>query len=256
MKRLGCVSLSAVLGVLMLAGCGQADLNADTDTVYVEKNGKVLSMDVETFDQDYYDETELKDFVDSEVADYNKEHGEKSVEVKDLSVEDQTAKLKLSYQSVDDYSAFTGMELYQGKVVQAMAAGYDFDTDFAAVDGEKVHGVTADEITGQGDLKVVIIRANTDVQVDGKILYVSCDNVTLTGKNTISIKPGCGIEKTWITESEQVSGTEAPEEAGTEEDGFVIEGEVSLSTEETEGTVTEIQGDPSDTDIYTYIIYK
>ena len=151
MKRLGCVGLSAVLSILTLAGCGQSDLKADTDTVYVEKNGAVLSMDVEAFDQEYYDEAELKEFVDSEVADYNGQHGEKSVEVKDLSVEDGTAKLKLAYRTVDDYTAFTGVELYQGKVVQAMAAGYDFDVDFAAVDEDGVHGVLGSEITDQGD---------------------------------------------------------------------------------------------------------
>ena len=115
MKRLGCVGLSAVLSILTLAGCGQSDLKADTDTVYVEKNGSVLSMDVEAFDQEYYDEAELKEFVDSEVSDYNGQHGEKSVEVKDLSVEDKTAKLKLAYRTVDDYTAFTGVELYQAR---------------------------------------------------------------------------------------------------------------------------------------------
>lgn len=255
MKRLGCVGLSAVLSILTLAGCGQSDLKADTDTVYVEKNGAVLSMDVEAFDQEYYDEAELKEFVDSEVSDYNGQHGEKSVEVKDLSVEDKTAKLKLAYRTVDDYTAFTGVELYQGKVVQAMAAGYDFDVDFAAVDKDGVHGVLGSEITDQGDLKVVIIKANTNVQVDGKILYVSCDNVTLTGKNTVSIQTGTGIEKTWKTEAEQVPATEVTE--GTEsEDDFVIEGEVLVSTEEPESVVTDIKGDPSETDVYTYILYK
>ena len=255
MKRLGCVGLSAVLSILTLAGCGQSDLKADTDTVYVEKNGAVLSMDVEAFDQEYYDEAELKEFVDSEVSDYNGQHGEKSVEVKDLSVEDKTAKLKLAYRTVDDYTAFTGVELYQGKVVQAMAAGYDFDVDFAAVDEDGVHGVPGSEITDQGDLKVVIIKANTNVQVDGKILYVSCDNVTLTGKNTVSIQTGTGIEKTWKTEAEQVPATEVTE--GTEsEDDFVIEGEVLVSTEEPESVVTDIKGDPSETDVYTYILYK
>ena len=255
MKRLGCVGLAAVLSILTLAGCGQSDLKADTDTVYVEKNGAVLSMDVEAFDQEYYDEAELKEFVDSEVSDYNGQHGEKSVEVKDLSVEDKTAKLKLAYRTVDDYTAFTGVELYQGKVVQAMAAGYDFDVDFAAVDEDGVHGVPGSEITDQGDLKVVIIKANTNVQVDGKILYVSCDNVTLTGKNTVSIQTGTGIEKTWKTEAEQVPATEVTE--GTEsEDDFVIEGEVLVSTEEPESVVTDIKGDPSETDVYTYILYK
>ena len=44
---------------------------------------------------------------------------------------------------------------------------------------------------------------------------------------------------------------------GTEsEDDFVIEGEVLVSTEEPESVVTDIKGDPSETDVYTYILYK
>ncbi|MFQ8778726.1 MAG: hypothetical protein ACLR78_16515 [Roseburia sp.] len=70
-----------------------------------------------------------------------------------------------------------------------MAAGYDFDTDFAGVDKDgSVTGVTRGDILAQEDLKVVIIKANTDVKIDGKILYVSCDNVTVTGKDSVSIK--------------------------------------------------------------------
>jgi len=86
------------------------------------------------------------------------------------------------YETVDDYTAFNGVELYEGKIVQALAAGYDFDTDFAGVDKDgSVTGVTRGDILAQEDLKVVIIKANTDVKIDGKILYVSCDNVTVTG---------------------------------------------------------------------------
>lgn len=111
-------------------------------------------------------------------------------------MEDGTAKLRMDYETVDDYTAFNGVELYEGKIVQALAAGYDFDTDFAGVDKDgSVTGVTRGDILAQEDLKVVIIKANTDVKIDGKILYVSCDNVTVTGKDSVSIKEGTGIEK-------------------------------------------------------------
>ena len=109
------------------------------------------------------------------------------------------------------------------------------------------------------DLKVVIIKANTDVKIDGKILYVSCDNVTVTGKDSVSIKEGTGIEKTWITEAEEVPSTEAVlETESTEDAGDVIEGEVIIGTEEASGNdvVTNLSGGSSGTDVYTYIIYK
>ena len=64
MKRLGCIGLTIMICAGMLAGCGSS-LEADTNTVYVSKHGKIVTMDVEQLDQSYYDETELKEFVDS-----------------------------------------------------------------------------------------------------------------------------------------------------------------------------------------------
>ena len=259
MRKACMAGISVLIGISMLAGCGKS-LDADTDTVYVQKNGTVLSVDVETLDKDYYDETELKEFVDSAVEEYNTENGKNSVKVDDLTVEDGTAKLRMDYETVDDYTAFNGVELYEGKIVQALAAGYDFDTDFAGVDKDgSVTGVTREDILAQEDLKVVIIKANTDVKIDGRILYVSCDNVTVTGKDSVSIKEGTGIEKTWITEAEEVPSTEAVlETESTEDAGDVIEGEVIIGTEEASGNdvVTNLSGGSSGTDVYTYIIYK
>ena len=253
MKRLGCIGLTIMICAGMLAGCGSS-LEADTNTIYVSKHGRIVTMDVEQLDQSYYDETELKEFVDSAVDEYNTENGKNSVKVDDLTVEDGTAKLRM------DYTAFNGVELYEGKIVQALAAGYDFDTDFAGVDKDgSVTGVTRGDILAQEDLKVVIIKANTDVKIDGKILYVSCDNVTVTGKDSVSIEEGTGIEKTWITESEEVPSTETVlETESTEDAGDVIEGEVIIGTEEASGNdvVTNLSGGSSGTDVYTYIIYK
>ena len=97
MKRLGCIGLTIMICAGMLAGCGSS-LEADTNTVYVSKHGKVVSMDVEQLDQSYYDETELKEFVDSAVDEYNTENGKNSVKVDDLTVEDGTAKLRMVIQ--------------------------------------------------------------------------------------------------------------------------------------------------------------
>ena len=259
MKRSGCVGLTVMICAGMLAGCGSS-LEADTNTVYVSKHGKIVTMDVEQLDQSYYDETELKEFVDSAVEEYNTENGKNSVKVDDLTVEDGTAKLRMDYETVDDYTAFNGVELYEGKIVQALAAGYDFDTDFAGVDKDgSVRGVAREDILAQEDLKVVIIKANTDVKIDGRILYVSCDNVTVTGKDSVSIKEGTGIEKTWIAEAEEVPSTEAVlETEGTEAAEDVIEGEVNIGTEESSDNevVAKLSGGSFGTDVYTYIIYK
>ena len=117
MKRLVCTVCSVLLCVGLLSGCGTS-LEGEESVVY----GVIESLDVESLDQSYYDETELKSYVDAEVKDYTAEHGKNAVEVESLKVEDGVAKLKMKYKTPEDYTAFNGIELYQGKVVASLAA--------------------------------------------------------------------------------------------------------------------------------------
>ena len=139
MKRLVCTVCSVLLCAGLLSGCGTS-LEGEESVVYVGKKGVIASLDVETLDQSYYDETELKSYVDAEVEDYTAEHGKNAVKVESLKVEDGVAKLKMKYKTPEDYTAFNGIELYQGKVVASLAAGYVYDGEFARVEEGKVVG--------------------------------------------------------------------------------------------------------------------
>ena len=65
MKRLVCTVCSVLLCVGLLSGCGTS-LEGEESVVYVGKKGVIESLDVESLDQSYYDETELKSYVDAE----------------------------------------------------------------------------------------------------------------------------------------------------------------------------------------------
>lgn len=233
MKKFVCMALGVCMCAELLTGCGTS-LDSDTSVVYVGKNGKIVSLDVEQLTESYYDAEELETFIDEHVSAYAEENGKDAVRVKKLEAEEETARLWMEYKTADDYSAFNGIELYQGKVIDALEAGYSFDGDFVKVlDGEIIGVAGKQEIYGEQDLKVAIIRANTDVQVEGEICYVTRENVKLTGADSISIREGYYLEKEAL-------------EQGTE-----IVGE----TEAAEYTVTE-GAVPVETDIYTFIVYK
>lgn len=232
MKKFTCICLCILLGVSMIAGCGTS-VSSEQNLVYVDKKGGVVSVDVESLDAGYYSEEELKDFINEEIESYAQDHGKGNVSLDELKVEDGKAKLTMKYKTTQDYTEFNGIELYQGKIVKALAAGYDFKTDFSKVEEGKVTGsATTKEIYATKDLKVVIIKANTDVQVAGDICYVSNENVKLTGNNSVSIRTAYG---NGAAENETVNdSTEVPAEdtVSAENDGFF------------------------ETDVYTYIIYK
>ena len=198
MRKACMAGISVLIGISMLAGCGKS-LDADTDTVYVQKNGTVLSVDVETLDKDYYDETELKDYVTDAVSTYTGEHGKSAVRVED------------------------------GKVTGT---------------------ATKEEIYSGEDLKVVIIKANRDVKVDGTICYVSSENVKLTGTDSVSIRDGYSLN----------SGSTADESDSDENiaDGTEsIGGSTEVSDTDVNDDTTYVKDDGAfETDVYTYIIYK
>ncbi len=247
MKKKAAIIFSVILLIGLAAGCGNK-LDVEESTVYVDKKGSVISVDVESFEKDYYDEAELKSYIEEEIENYTSENGKKSVHLEDVAVEDSTATLKLKYASAEDYAKFNGIELYTGTVVKAMAEGYDFNVDFAAVkDGAVTGSVTKDEVIGNDDYKVAIIKANTDVVVDGTIVYVSSENVSVTGENAVSIREGYQALESLGAGAESVSGTES---VSGEEATESIEG-----TEMTEQTAAQDEF-AYETDVYTYIIFK
>ncbi|MCI7130199.1 MAG: hypothetical protein MSA09_06535 [Lachnospiraceae bacterium] len=170
--------LLSVLTVTLLAGCG-ADFSADKDTVYVQKKGTVKGANIADFDKDYYDEAELSDFITDTVDTYVAKAGDGTVVIEDYGVENGIAHLYLDYAGAEDYAQFNGVEFYAGTVLDAKANGYDIPNAFTAVTDKE----TTWDAEGN---KIVIVGQQTQVQVDGTILFVS-DNASVTGKNTADV---------------------------------------------------------------------
>lgn len=186
MKKVTGAGVLLILCMCLLFGCSQKT-SVDTATVFVEKKGQIVSVDVETLDKDYYSETELEEYINDHVASYVEDNGE-TVELTSFEVADGIAKLQLKYDSYEDYSRFNGIDLYTGTVVTALAAGYDFDAEFSQISKDSdMKTVSRDEVLANDDYKVAIIKANVNVQVPGSILYVSSENTKVADKHTVSI---------------------------------------------------------------------
>ncbi len=227
--------IAALLCAGMLAGCGKS-VEADASLVYVDKKGAVTSVDVESLDVNTYDETEFEAFVDEAVEEYNAVNGKNSVKSEGITVEEGVAKLQMKYKTAEDYAAFNGIEFYAGTVVDSLAAGYTYDTDFVKVEDGTVTGTAAkQEIYAGEGLKVVIIRSNTNVQVEGKICYVSTENVRLAGPDSVSIRDGYTPQDGAYT-------------AGTEDGGAEVSGGDAAAGVKENGSF--------ETQVYTFIVYK
>ena len=187
MKKSIGLLLMAVLALAVLMGCGSS-LKVDENTVYVQKKGRVIGASVETFDKDYYSQEELEEYVNQRVEDYTESHEKNSVKMDSFSVEEGVAKLNIRYAGYEDYAEFNNIEMFAGSVLQAMAAGYDFEDEFLTVtDGELGESVGKDTVTADEEYKVVILNEKVNVKVDGTVAYVSADYTSMAAEDTVAI---------------------------------------------------------------------
>lgn len=187
MRKIISISLVCLLMTGLFSACGKS-LEADRDTVYVQKKGKVIGAAIADFDKDYYDQEELKAFAEEKVEAYQKEHGNDSVKIDEFSVEEKVAKLYMKYASCEDYQTFNEVTLFSGTIPQALAAGFDFDTGFTEIKDGKAAGAVDNKVIVDTDYKVVILSEKVDVKVDGTVLYMSSDYTTLKSKDTVTVQ--------------------------------------------------------------------
>lgn len=262
------VLLSIIAGVVgvELYKKWEARFDSTTSVVFILKDGKVVSNDVIAFDTSKYNQNELGVFIEETISTYNKENGDESVVKESLEIENNIASLILTYADADTYKDFSGTELYVGTISEAVAKGYTFAGQFASIVDGKAVPCSIDKFYGRSDLKVAIIKANTKIQVDGKIMYLSTENVAEFGENWIVTKDGCNLlANSKVEDSETGTGTTETEGLETETTDGSVDG-TELVTEEEE-TSTEIIFDFGDEDVptaeddtysevYTYIIFR
>ncbi len=265
MKKTISLLISVAVMAGLLAGCGTDYYTADS-TVFVSKKGSVVSTDVEQFDTSTYKEDDLQEYVDQSIDTYN-DKNDGAVKLKKLTVEDGKASLTIKYDSAEEYTGFNGIELFSGTIAEALAAGYDFKVDFAAIDDGKAKACDTSEFMDDDGYKVVVYKGSSNIHVDGKILYASIKDVKLVDEKTVSIGTVYNLltsgQSSTESVTEQINGTEAnATEAveGTESsDGSVSDDDILNSVqEETEVTFDfDSEEDTSEAVSYiTYVIYK
>lgn len=265
MKKFMVWALVAVMCLGMLAGCGTS-YAADESTVFVLKDGRIVSTDVEDFDEGTYDTDGLKDYVDQTIDTYNEENGKGLVKLKSLSVKEQKAVLTLEYASASDYQKFNEIELFTGSVAEALAAGYSFDADFASVSDAGISACDSSAFLNDPSYKVVIIKGNTNVQIKGTVAFASVQNTIYVDSKTISIREGASLlDGSTNKKRDTEAGTEVVStetESSTEVSGSVTDEDLLNMTEEDTEPVFNFDRDETKektsefSSVYTYIIYK
>ena len=184
--------LIIILGVFIFGSCGTDYAKTDRNTIYVLKDGKIVSTDLEAFDGAKYDEAELETYIAGIVDTYNKANGEESVIQKKIAVEENLATLILEYANADVYEDVNGVELFVGSLEEAKTAGYAIteEISFAKLTDGKAVAATSADFANNAEYKVVVIKSNTKVVVPGEICFVSTENIAKVGEDYVVIEAG------------------------------------------------------------------
>lgn len=198
MKKLISLLALMITGSIFLTGCG-VTADADTNTLFIGKDGKITEVSVGDFTGSNYDIDEFEQYVKDAIDTYDASGAAGSVKLKKVQESEGTAKLVMEYSDYNAYTAFVENDLFLGTVVQGLAAGYDFSADFYAVTEGQTDEKTTEksDVISHNDYHVVITDSITDVSVNGTICYIS-GGVTLKDKSTATVTDTAETEVQYI----------------------------------------------------------
>ncbi|MBQ1931588.1 MAG: hypothetical protein II347_05515 [Lachnospiraceae bacterium] len=199
------MALVLCLAMSMLAACSSGrEFTPNGNGMYVSKDGQFSTAFEEAVDKAYFTEADMLKFVVDEVVAYNKSKGASAVayqteaaekEILPVSITSFTygdkAQLILAYASAKDYLAFNEKdENAADELMFALAKNTTGMPDMTFVSVEDGSKIAAGSLVGDKKMKIVMVVGEQNVQVQGKLVYVS-ENVTVTGEDTaITAKNG------------------------------------------------------------------
>lgn len=169
--------VAVFLMLMLMTGCSQA-FDAETNTVYVKKDGTVMQAIIEEFSESNYDQNELEELIKQDVSSYN--NGTEAIKVEKYKVKDNTAKLITSYKKASDYAMFNDVEFFAGTISEAKSQDYEFADMFTSIDENNTVG--SETIKSLSQYKVVIFEENVRIKTDSKILYMSSNTKLIDTK--------------------------------------------------------------------------
>ena len=198
MKKLA-LGIVAIIMAIGLVGCnplGDIELNAGDSGIYIEDDGAVSYGSCEKFDKKYYNEKELEQQIDTEVANFNKSKYssvDDACSIEQFKANSKEANLVLDFVTTYDFKNY--MLNYAGFEPEGFYVGPISDNDKCEIKGtfkkpNSKKTVTAKEVKKMKDC-ILVTYTPFKVQVNGDIKYVST-NCKVDEDNVVSTSPNKG----------------------------------------------------------------
>lgn len=179
-KKFFAAVLACTLVPVSLSGCGKAAKLPDTvvnTSLVVDKDGRVTSYLVDTFDKDFYSLDGLKEMVQSEADAFNIAHTDASEDplvVKAVQSVGEGATVQVVEEFTDTkvYEEYTEKDLFYGTRMEALADGISVNLDLVnAEDGTPADQEKLEKALEKNHL--LITNASAYIYCPYQVLYVS-----------------------------------------------------------------------------------
>ncbi len=157
-----------------LTGCGK-DIeltveNVEKNTLAIREDNTLQVALIDSFDKDYYDIEEFKNFINKEIVSYNNTHGENSLALDAIESQGDKVVMIITYSNMEHYTRFNSVEGQLAGTKSVAQVDGTFPESFITAKGE---AVTVAEALEKEEHKVFAINEDIHILVDGKIVYYS-----------------------------------------------------------------------------------
>lgn len=184
------------LGILAAAaltwsGCAGTQ-DAEATTLYVDEDGMLEQVIVETVEEDAFTQEELRNYIRDDLAEYAETAGSEAVTLESCRLSGNTARITLNYASAGDYAAYNQVECFLGTEQEARDAGYNFDGSF--LDGSG-NAVDMNSVQISEEAHVLILEEVINVRLPEEVLYTT-SNASVSDGQTVTVEGETGFTDT------------------------------------------------------------
>lgn len=181
MKRSTITVILATAMFLGLSGCsnqGDQDAGLSEETsISVHKDGSITAVLTDSFEEAYYQLSELENMITEEITAFNEKEGEDSIKLEEVMSEGGIINVVMTFSDSDYYSDYMGSVFFMGTVSEALEMGADLDRTLFDV-RDMASTINGTQIPDADKSYILITDETMNIspvafETFGQILYVS-----------------------------------------------------------------------------------
>lgn len=172
----------AVFLTVALSGC--IKIEAENGTIFeLDEDGKITQVIVDDADESVTGE-ELENYINEKITAFQSNNNQDFVSLEKCAVNSGKVNIALIYSSISAYAGFNNVSCFNGTVLEAYNAGYDFNRVFHDMDGNEIPYYELARYCRDGN--VLILKESAEIRLPGETTAMS-EQVDVTDDGRIVV---------------------------------------------------------------------